>query len=134
MHPKTDFILLIDDDEATRFLHRIIADEAGVTENILEADGAERGLMMLEKMKTENPNARGLIFLDINMPVMNGWEFLEKLQSDDRFQLQAVHLYMVSSSEYPKDLERIKNEPLICGYVPKPLNVEKVLEAAEKLP
>ena len=128
MHQKVDFILLIDDDEATRFLHRLMAEESGVTDNIFEAEGAEQGLGILKKIISEQPNSRGLIFLDINMPVMDGWSFLDAVSAVPTFPSPRIHIYMASSSEYPKDMERIENEPLVKGFVPKPLTAEKVLE------
>jgi CheY-like chemotaxis protein len=64
---------------------------------------------------------------------MDGWAFLEEVRMDAKLQLPQVHIYMASSSEYPKDLERIEKDTLVKGYVPKPLTAEKVLEAAAGL-
>ena len=131
MPHKADFILLIDDDEATRFLHRIMAEEAGLSYQIKEAEGAQSGLAKLKNIKDHNPKAKGIVFLDINMPVMDGWMFLDELRADKNLDLNNVSIYMVSASDYPKDLDRIQNEPLVKGYVPKPLTAEKIRDCAK---
>ena len=133
MSQKLDFVLLIDDEEATGFLHQIMVEESGVTDRILLVDTAEKGLEKLAQLKSENPEISGLVFLDINMPVMDGWMFLDELRLNvHAYLIEGVCIYMVSASDYPKDFERIEAEPLVKGYVPKPLTSEKVIEVASK--
>jgi CheY-like chemotaxis protein len=134
MTNKIDFILFIDDDEAIRFLHRIMAEESNVTDHILEARGGKAGLEMLLELYHSNPNTRGLFFMDINMPVMNGWMVLDELRKDWPQQFPYIHIYMVTSSVYPKDLKKMNTEPLLKGHIPKPLLAENITEAAEQLP
>lgn len=133
MKIKIDFILFIDDDEAVRFLHRIMAEEAGVNNKILEAKGGDEGITMLLDIYNENHNARGLVFVDINMPVTNGWMVLTELKKSIPDKLHNVDIYMVTSSEYPKDLEKIKMEPLLKGHIFKPLTAENIIDAASRL-
>ena len=130
MTQKLDFILLIDDDEATGFLHRIMAEESGITDRIVLADSAEKGIEALRSLTSEFPTAHGIIFLDINMPVMDGWMFLDELRAEKNLNLKDIHIYMVSASDFPRDLERIQSEPLVNGYVPKPLTAEKIRDYA----
>jgi len=66
-----DTIMMIDDDEATNFLHEIIINDAECSNNLVIVDDAQKALEMLKE--DVQPN---LLFLDINMPRMNGWEFL----------------------------------------------------------
>lgn len=131
MLSKVNFILLIDDEEATRFLHKIMAEESGVSDHIIEADGAEAGLMELKNRLSADPISKGIVFLDINMPVVDGWMFLDELRSRNELDLTNVSIYMVSASDFPKDIERIQNEPFVKGYVPKPLTAEKIREVAQ---
>ena len=133
MNKKIDFILFIDDDEAVRFLHKIMADEADVSDKILEAKGGDEGINLLLEIYKTNHFSRGLVFMDINMPVTNGWMVLDEIRNHVSDQFKHIDIYMVTSSEYPKDLEKIRMEPMLKGHIPKPLSAENIVEAAKKL-
>jgi CheY-like chemotaxis protein len=126
MSPKLDFVLLIDDDESTLFFHRIMVEESAVTENILVSNSGEKGLEIIQQAIMSNPSISGIIFLDINMPLMNGWQVLDALKESSQKIPSKVILVMVSATVYPPDQERIRNHPLVYGQVPKPLAVEDV--------
>jgi CheY-like chemotaxis protein len=126
MQPKLDFVLLIDDDESTLFFHRIMVEESGVTDNIWVTNSGESGLHLIQEKILPNPSISGIIFLDINMPVMNGWQVLDALEQLQEKMPAQVLLVMVSATTYPPDLERINNHPLVYGQVPKPLAAEDV--------
>jgi len=71
-----------------------------------------------------------LIFLDLNMPVMNGWQFLEQF---DEKQCNNCSLYVVSSSINPNDIDRAKRYPTVTDYITKPMDVstlEQVFQVA----
>ena len=77
MKKKLHCIMLIDDDPATNFYHRIILRDGGWAQKIVEVKNGEEALQYLQTpFGIDNPRP-SLIFLDINMPRMNGWEFLE---------------------------------------------------------
>jgi CheY-like chemotaxis protein len=126
MQPKLDFVLLIDDDESTIFFHRIMVEESGATDNIWVTNSGENGLQLIQEKILPNPSISGIIFLDINMPMMNGWQVLDALEQMQEKVPAQVLLVMVSATTYPPDLERINNHPLVYGLVPKPLAAEDV--------
>jgi two-component system chemotaxis response regulator CheY len=64
------------------------------------------------------------IFLDINMPELNGWQVLEKLQELPMPVKESLSVYMLSSSIDPKDKQKAAEHPLIQGYIEKPLSRE----------
>jgi CheY-like chemotaxis protein len=126
-----DFILLIDDDEATGVFHRIMAEEAGLTDRIYTTQSAEAALKQLTELVGQDNAKHGLIFLDINMPVHDGWDFLNMLEAS-ALDAQQFHVIMVSASDHPKDIDRIMAHPLLKGFEPKPITSEKILFWADK--
>jgi CheY-like chemotaxis protein len=110
-----------------------MAEESGVTNQILEATGGQAGLTAFNQLVIENANLTGLVFMDLNMPVMNGWMVLDELRNQWPDQFKHIDIYMVTSSEYPKDLDKIRMEPMLKGHIPKPLSADNIIEAAEKL-
>ena len=127
MNKTVDFILLVDDDEATNFYHRIMAEESGVSDTILEADTVDRAVDML-KEKLDAPEClRGLVFLDINLPAKDGWCFIEEVEQLPAEQQQRLTIVMLSASEVPRELDRINAHPLIHSFMPKPLSPEKII-------
>jgi len=83
MKGELDCILLIDDDSTVNFLHQSLIHDQHLTKNLLIAETGEEALKLLNQ-STVKP---GIIFLDLNMPKMDGWEFIEaykKIQSSDQ--------------------------------------------------
>jgi len=86
MKKKLSCVLLVDDDEPTNFLNRIILEEAGCAERIEVAQSGQAALSYLQKAGEHGPGGvvypnPSLIFLDINMPAMDGWEFLSRYKT-----------------------------------------------------
>jgi len=72
-----------------------------------------------------------LIFLDLNMPVMGGWEFLDYFLDPEFFVFNDIKVVILSSSIDPKELERSKSYPMVIDFLPKPIT-KSMLEYLEK--
>ncbi len=68
------------------------------------------------------------LFLDINMPIMNGWEFLEKYEQLSHSIRESIRLYILSSSVDDRDIERASHNPNIVSYLAKPITKEIILD------
>jgi CheY-like chemotaxis protein len=66
------------------------------------------------------PDSEELVLLDINMPVMDGWEFLAALPKEERYEL--MEIYIVTSSISPDDRERAESDERVSGFLVKPIS------------
>ncbi|MCW3090566.1 MAG: response regulator receiver [Ferruginibacter sp.] len=127
MKHKLNCILLIDDDEPTNFISNMLLEDAGCSNHIQIEESGKGALDYLEQTALTGRNGNvlpfpELIFLDINMPAMNGWEFLEKYsQSILPQQHPEVIIIMLTTSINPDDKLRADCIPLVAGFANKPL-------------
>ncbi|MBO6606677.1 response regulator [Psychroserpens sp.] len=132
MKQKLKCILLIDDDEATNFLHKILIDKEGYTEKCVAVQSGKEALDYLKSKEDGEQPQPELIFLDINMPVMNGWEFLEAYNKLDSEQQGHIVVVMLTTSLNPDDKDKAATIDSIAAFRNKPLTIEMVNELIEE--
>ncbi|MEM1215398.1 MAG: response regulator [Bacteroidota bacterium] len=130
--PKLKCILFIDDDEPTNYLNRRLATQLDCAEKIITIDQAEEALAYLKAMGQKEIPVPDLIFLDINMPQMNGWEFLDEYSDLDEDNKKSVIIIMLTTSLNPDDSERAKQYTEVNELKNKPLTLEMLREVVEK--
>ncbi|MBZ9728242.1 response regulator [Salegentibacter sp. JZCK2] len=127
MGQKVELACIIDDDKIYVNLVKKIIEIKKLSENLLIF---KNGMEALDHFKLILENATeeilpDIIFLDINMPIMDGWEFLnEFIKIKNNFE-KKITLYVVSSSIDPRDLERAKSFNLVTDYLIKPIELKK---------
>lgn len=118
-------VLVIEDDSITMYLNRIILESASFCNNIAEATNGIEALSYFEKIENgDNPidNLPEVILLDLNMPIMDGWEFFETfIQRFPEF-AKKTNIFILSSWIDPKDQEKILKDPNIAAFFLKPLD------------
>ena len=123
-------ILLIDDDFTTNYLHKKIISKSGIDAQIEVVNDGKEGIDKLlalnETIKDENDLV--LIFLDLNMPIVDGWGFLEIFEEIKPKLNFNTNLFIVSSSINPDDEAKAKNNIQVLDYFPKPLTVDRLLK------
>lgn len=125
MKKKLECILLIDDDDEDNYFHKLVIERMDITKRI---EFAQNGLEALAYLQQENQVIPELIFLDINMPKMNGWEFLEKYKDLSKSKKSRITIMMLTTSANPADLKRAQELEDVTGYQTKPLSTEMLNE------
>lgn len=120
-------IFLIDDDALVNYLNKELIQEMAPKSQIEIFESANLALQYLQIAATStNPLLPKHIFLDINMPVMDGWEFLDHFAQQPALMNSNIKIYLLSSSIDHLDIERSVNHPLIVTYLEKPLTIEQM--------
>lgn len=126
---KLKKVLVVDDDDATNFLTELYFEDANLNVELIFKTTAEDALEYLKENIEECPE---LFFLDINLPLMSGWEFLDEFCKNNICKKVVAKIFMLSTSIFDKDKEKAKTYPCISDYIEKPLTVEKILEITQK--
>lgn len=132
MKRKLNCILLIDDDEPTNYLHQMVIEEADCTKQVVALESGFEALDYLRSKQNGKHPRPDLIFLDINMPAMDGWEFLEHYKGLSIAQKGDVIVVMLTTSLHPSDFEKADKISDIDGFRNKPLTVEVLHEIIEE--
>lgn len=121
---KLNYIMLVDDNPDDNFFHERTIKKAGCARNVEIVDSGEKALEILKRKKELKEAFPDLLLLDINMPRMNGWEFMEEYgKLISHFDSKMVVIILTTSSN-PDDEERAKTISLISGFKVKPLTKE----------
>ncbi|MFT5820497.1 MAG: CheY-like chemotaxis protein [Crocinitomix sp.] len=118
-------ILIVDDDETNNFYAKHVLAKSNITENLYFAMNGQEALQIIADL-TNKGITTDLILLDINMPIMNGFEFLEAYEKLPVSHRSKTVVTMMSSSVNSADMEKSKSYKSIDRRIEKPLTKEKI--------
>lgn len=125
-------LLLIDDDPTTLKLLTLMVRRHNFADNVIVLPNGKEGLDYFEKLHLgEISSVPELIFLDVEMPVMNGWDFLEEYTLRYEHLFPHTRICICSFSFLPFDTERIRRYPSVLSYIRKPLVIEEITKLKE---
>jgi CheY-like chemotaxis protein len=124
---KINSILLVDDDQINNFINKRIINKLYIADDVKTALNGEEALNFIQEKCNETGHCPELIFLDINMPVMNGFEFLNEFKNLPISNKEDVKIIVLTTSTNPGDMQKLKDYS-IKGFLNKPLTEKKILD------
>lgn len=121
---KKKAIWLIDDDPIYKIVMKKIITKLGLLDTTTTFSNGKEALVALELVMQNQHNIPDLILVDIEMPVMDGWEFMNEIQKLERDCLKNTTIYICSSSIAVEDKDEAQKNCLISGYMSKPIKIE----------
>lgn len=128
MTEQNRIVAIVDDDPIYRFTSLRSIERQQLASKILEFNSGNDALEFLLKNSSDSSTLPDVILLDINMPLTDGWMFLDEFQRLKSSLAKEIVIYMVSSSIDQRDLQRAKSNALVKDYLVKPIPQEKFKE------
>jgi CheY-like chemotaxis protein len=129
MSVKLRNVLLIDDDSITNFLHQTVLSEAKIAEKVVVTETVTEALQFLKTEVEEEPE---LIFLDLNLPGLSGWDFIEEYRKIKSSEQPKSVLVILTTSMNPEDHKKADSITEVAEFRRKPMTVGMVNEIAVK--
>ena len=124
MEKIIECVLLIDDDKVTNFYNKRVVSKINNFKEINTATNGQKALDYINNSKNGLCKKPDLIFLDINMPAMNGWEFIEEFKKIDTTFTSSIKIVMLTTSNSPEDYERSLTLDSVDDFINKPLSID----------
>jgi CheY-like chemotaxis protein len=128
---KLNCVLLVDDDSINNFINERLIRKTNITEEVKIVLNGREAIDFLTQSSADGKPSPELILLDINMPVMDGFEFLEAFKKMELKDKSSVIIVMLTTSTNPNDTQRLNNSG-VSGYLNKPLTEVKLNEVITK--
>ena len=125
--------VIIENDEICVFINKKVLLRADGHLEIDSFTKAQEALVYLVENQTSLSRLPDVILLDINMPVMNGWDFLLAFSETKHKLVKIPAIYVLSSTLWPQELDRINSHPMIAGFISKPFKVENALQILQEV-
>ncbi|MHA7057514.1 response regulator [Aquimarina sp. M1] len=132
MEKSIPCVLLIDDDKATNFFNQRVVTRHNSFDYVNTVQSGKAALEYLANVKKQTAIKPDLIFLDINMPAMNGWEFLVEFSKLDERTTKGIKVILLSTSSNPDDVNQSIKNHSVDDFINKPLSLDLLDGVLEK--
>ena len=132
MKNNVDTVMLVDDNDTDNFIHKRVIELTGFAKNIIVKNSGKSALEYLSSNKNNISSLPDVIFLDINMPIVDGFVFLFEYDSFPDELKKKCKIAILSSSDNKRDIDRIVDNEFVINFITKPLS-EEALDDLKKL-
>lgn len=126
-----DLVMLVDDNDTDNFISRRIIEITKFANDVVIKNSGKRALEYLEDNKSSSDQLPDLIFLDINMPIVDGFVFLYEFEKFDYLIKDKCKVIILSSSDNKRDIDKIVNNDHVIKFITKPLTEVALEEVTE---
>ncbi len=124
---KKNIIWIVDDDATYQIIINKIIQKSEIFTSCASFKNGKEAINALSNISQDIEALPDIILLDINMPVMDGWEFMEEMKMIPLPKQKKINTYIVSSSIAPEDKNKSKKFSAITGYISKPVSVNDLM-------
>lgn len=128
---KIEIVMLVDDNDTDNFIHKRVLELTNFCNNIIVKNSGKSALEYLEANKFNKTTLPDIIFLDINMPIVDGFVFLFEYENFPEELKEKCKIVILSSSDSKRDIDRIVDNEYVINFITKPLS-EEALEKLKK--
>jgi CheY-like chemotaxis protein len=128
---RLNLIFIVDDDPIHQQIAQIMIDRQGISNAMRTFSDAQEVLDYLREHQEDRNQLPDVILLDLNMPVMDGWDFLKEYAGFYNTLPRSIRIYVLTSSIDENDRERVNAYSFVKGYLTKPLSRDIILQLAE---
>nr|WKN36693.1 response regulator [Tunicatimonas sp. TK19036] len=129
---KLKKVWVIDDDPINNIVFKKLSKFTDFSDEIIDFVNAIDALDSFQQILDRDEILPEAIFLDIRMPIVSGWDFMDRLQDIDSPKMETTTIYMLTSSSDQSDIHRAKHHSYIEDYIVKPITVDKLKEIKQR--
>jgi len=124
-------IMLVDDDEIVNKLNHYLISELGMFDDIIVQSNPFEAIEYLENLIEENQQLPAFVLVDISMPEMDGFEFIDQIDElfDEMDVIEIPTFFLLTASNFRRDIEQFEKTPIVKQFLTKPLKKEELLQA-----
>lgn len=133
MAKKINLVMLVDDNDTDNFISQKIIELNGFADRVIAKNSGKSALEYLEANENNPTELPDVIFLDINMPIVDGFVFLFEFERFNDELKKKCKIAILSSSDNKRDIERIVDNDYVVKYITKPLTQDALIEISSVL-
>jgi CheY-like chemotaxis protein len=127
-----DIIMCIDDDPITLMLFKKVVQKASFAKEIINTTNGEEAITFINSINNDKIKPQ-LLFLDLNMPVMGGWEFLDLFNNSNYYRANNTKVIILTSTIDPEDISKARSYDNVIEFLSKPITIEMLDDLKSKI-